>query len=319
MALTGPHTSFYTIPEVSSLWQYTINTYTQALGAPGNVSRCMDNKRTMKVLSLIPLLLATVSAQSDASTCRCTPQQKCWPSQSEWTSLNETIDGNLAAVRPIAAVCHEGPEQDAEACEEVTSLSTNSTWRATQPGALQWTNWETWPEHNESCYLDTDPSLPCEQGRVSLYSVKAKSAAHIQAGVRFAKQHNLRLAIKNSGHDFLGRSSAPESLQIFTNGMRGIHIVEDFVPAGANASHGQAVTMDAGTSLQEMYAALREKNKIAVGGASHTVGVAGGYIQGGGHSFLGPWKGMASDNALEFTVVTAAVRTPLYCVFYTKD
>lgn len=262
----------------------------------------------MKLLSLVPLILVAVSTRPDESNCRCTPQQKCWPSPSEWSSLNDTIDGNLAVVRPLAAVCHAGSEQDATACKKVTSLWTNSTWRAAQPGAVQWTNWEAWPARNESCYVDTAPSSPCGQGRVSLYSVQAKSAAHIQAGVRFARQHNLRLAIKNSGHDFLGRSAAPESLQILTSGMSGVRAVEDFVPAGANVSHGQAATMDAGTSLQDMYAALRENKKLVVGGSSHTVGVSGGYIQGGGHSFLGPWKGMASDNALEYTVVTATVR-----------
>ncbi|OJJ84461.1 uncharacterized protein ASPGLDRAFT_1491631 [Aspergillus glaucus CBS 516.65] len=55
-----------------------------------------------------------------------------------------------------------------------------------------------------------------------------------------------------------------------------------------------------------MYAALRERNKVVVAGSAHTVGPTGGYIQGGGHSFLGTWKGMASDNALEFSIVTAA-------------
>ena len=262
----------------------------------------------MKLPSLIQLLLVSVSAQQpQVSTCRCMPQQQCWPSPSEWTSLNDTIEGNLAAVRPLAAVCHAGSEEDAAACREVSSQWTNSTYRAGQPGAVQWANWEAWPAHNQTCYVDTAPSIPCGQGRVSLYSVQAKSAAHIQAGVRFARQHNLRLAVKNSGHDFLGRSAAPESLQILTSGMSGVHLVDDFVPAGANVSHGQVATMDAGTSLQDMYAALREEKKLVVGGSSHTVGIAGGYIQGGGHSFLGPWQGMASDNVLEYTVVTATV------------
>jgi hypothetical protein len=44
-----------------------------------------------------------------------------------------------------------------------------------------------------------------------------------------------------------------------------------------------------------------------VAGFSSTVGAAGGYIQGGGHSILGPWKGLASDHALQFSVVTADV------------
>lgn len=188
----------------------------------------------------------------------------------------------------------------------------NSPWRAAQPGAVQWTNWEARPEGNESCYLDTAPESRCSQGRISLYSVQAKSAAHIEAAVQFAKQHNLRLAIKNSGHDFMGRSAAPESLRILTNAMKIIHIIDDFVFTGENISEGQAATLDAGVFLQEMYASLRERNKVVVGGSSHTVGQRRVIFQGGGHSFLGTWKGMASDNALEFSIVTAAVSSFLY-------
>jgi FAD/FMN-containing dehydrogenase len=151
--------------------------------------------------------------------------------------------------------------------------------------------------------------MPCKQGRISLYSAVVQNARHIQEAVRFAKRHNIRLAIKNSGHDFLGRSAAPNSLQILTNRMKGLQLVDDFVPKGApkHKGEGPAVTLDAGISLQEMYAALGKRNRTVVGGSAHTVGPTGGYIQGGGHSFLSPWKGMASDNALEFSVVTAAV------------
>lgn len=35
-----------------------------------------------------------------------------------------------------------------------------------------------------------------------------------------------------------------------------------------------------------------------------TVGFAGGYIQGGGHSVLSSLYGMAADQALEFEVIT---------------
>ncbi|KAF7179305.1 hypothetical protein CNMCM7691_008238 [Aspergillus felis] len=78
-------------------------------------------------------------------------------------------------------------------------------------------NWAAWPELNESCYIETAAYMPCQQGRISLYSAVVQNARHIQEAVRFAKQHNIRLAIKNSGHDFHGRSAAPNPLQILTN------------------------------------------------------------------------------------------------------
>ncbi|KAH3009360.1 hypothetical protein KXV73_007410 [Aspergillus fumigatus] len=253
--------------------------------------------------ALLSLTFAALALASSNSSCRCRPHEPCWPSPQEWNALNSSVDGNLFAVRPVAAPCHEG---DSEACDLVTKQWYNSTWRAAQPGAVQWENWDSWLEHNQTCSI-INPQGPCGQGRVSLYSVVAEKASHIQEAVRFAKRHNLRLAIKNSGHDFLGRSTAPESLQILTNGMKDIHFSDNFRPSGApsNISEGSAITIGAGVSLQELYPAAGKKGKTVVAGLSHTVGAAGGYIQGGGHSFLGPWKGMSTDNVLEYIVVAA--------------
>ncbi|KAF7114935.1 hypothetical protein CNMCM5793_000705 [Aspergillus hiratsukae] len=260
----------------------------------------------MENLFLIVFFAAVAIAAPDWRRCRCQPHQPCWPSPQQWNALNRSIDGNLVAVQPVAAPCHINP--NSTACQEVTAQWSNSVWRAAQPGAVQWENWGAWAEHNESCCLETAAYMPCRQGRISLYSAVVQSARHIQEAVRFAKRNNIRLAIKNSGHDFHGRSVAPNSLQILTNRMKGIQFVDDFVPKGApkHKGEGPAVTLDAGVSLQEMYAALGKQNRTVVGGSAHTVGPTGGYIQGGGHSLLGPWKGMASDNALEFSVVTAA-------------
>ncbi|KAJ5721823.1 uncharacterized protein N7483_009757 [Penicillium malachiteum] len=143
--------------------------------------------------------------------------------------------------------------------------------------------------------------------RISLYSAKVQNASDIQHVVRFASAHDLRLVIKNTGHDFLGRSTAPESLQILTHSMKQIELLDDFLPKGApkNMSEGPAVHLAAGVQLPELYAAVGCHNRTVIAGSCHSVGAAGGYIQGGGHSPFGAWKGLASDNALEFEVVTA--------------
>lgn len=263
----------------------------------------------LKQLLLTSLLFALCLAHATHSHCRCRPHERCWPSHQEWNHLNSSVHGNLVAVRPVAAACHK-PDFSKQECDAVAASWNDSIWRAAEPGAVQWVNWESWPEHNQRCYLGTSPDIPCGQGRISLYSVLAKSASHIQHAVRFAKERNIRLAIKNSGHDFLGRSTAPESLQILTSQMKGIQFVDNFVPAGArkHKGEGSAVTIEAGVALKELYTAVAAKQRIIVAGSSYTVGAAGGYIQGGGHSPLGAWKGLASDNALEFQVVTANVR-----------
>lgn len=176
---------------------------------------------------------------------------------------------------------------------------------------MQWSNWETWPEKDEQCYIETPQSTPCKQGRIPLLSVKVKEAKHIQEAVKFAAKHNLKLVIKNSGHDFIGRSSAPNSLQIFTHDMKEISIVDEFVPTvpvnTGTPPSTKAVKLGAGVQLHEMYSYLGSKGVMVVAGTANTVGITGGYIQGGGHSLLGWLHGMASDNALEFEVVLADV------------
>ena len=182
-------------------------------------------------------------------------------------------------------------------------------------GALQWENWEAWPEQNQQCYVESPRSIPCGQGRVSLYSAEVETAAHVQATVNFAVSHNIKIAIKNSGHDFLGRSSAPFSLQILTYKMKNISVINSFVPSvpsGMKIPDGiKAVTLAAGVQEHDLYEYLTTQNAIIVVGSANTVGAVGGYIQGGGHSLMGWVAGMASDNALEFEIVTADVSLPL--------
>lgn len=177
------------------------------------------------------------------------------------------------------------------------------------PGAVDQINFETSSVTNETCYIDTPRASPCGQGSVPVYGVAATAPEDIQKAVDFGRTHNLRLTIKNTGHDFLGRSIARGSLQIWTHNMKSITWLDDFRPEGCNwRERGQpAVTIGAGVQLKQLYSAAASKGRTLVAGLANTVGAAGGYIQGGGHSPLGPWKGMASDNALQFQVVTADV------------
>jgi FAD/FMN-containing dehydrogenase len=117
-----------------------------------------------------------------------------------------------------------------------------------------------------------------------------------QAGVNFARKHNLRLSVKASGHDLLGRSTAKSSLLIHTHKLQSIAFTDNFRVGYAN--HGSAVTVESGVGLSALYNASKEVDKIYVGGSAATVVAAGGYVQGGGHSPLSPLLGLCSDNTL---------------------
>ena len=62
--------------------------------------------------------------------------------------------------------------------------------------------------------------------------------------------------------------------------------------------------MGAGVQAFEAYAAADQHGLAVVGGECPTVGLAGGYTQGGGHSALSSMYGLAADQTLEWEVFT---------------
>nr|ATW01299.1 EasE [Claviceps gigantea] len=258
-------------------------------------------------LAGVALAWSVVLRQSDP--CRCRPWENCWPSKAQWTVLNDSIQGSVARIRPVASVCH-GAEYDAAACADLANLVVDSGWRASNPRTLQDWVWESGSTAEESCFYTTSPEnlrqSDCHQGRVPLYSAVVESASDIQSCVKFARHHRLRLVIKNTGHDCAGRSGAPHSFQIHTGLLKNISVHENFVPRGSNTGHGPAVTLGAGVLQGEVYTHGAKNGFTIVGGECPTVGAVGGFLQGGGvssiHSFS---RGLAADNVLEYQVVTS--------------
>lgn len=78
-----------------------------------------------------------------------------------------------------------------------------------------WANSSCYPSNAGTC-ADT-----CEQGVVPTHVIKATKVSDIQAGVKFARKHNLRLIVRNTGHDFMGRSVGmfPMPLAIYDLGI----------------------------------------------------------------------------------------------------
>ncbi|KAL9087508.1 MAG: hypothetical protein Q9165_006619 [Trypethelium subeluteriae] len=68
---------------------------------------------------------------------------------------------------------------------------------------------------------------------------------------------------------------------------------------------GPAMKVGAGMIAGDVYEIAAKAEYRLVGGECGSVGFAGGYSQGGGHSILNTEYGMAADNVLEWEVVTA--------------
>lgn len=111
--------------------------------------------------------------------------------------------------------------------------------------------------------------------------------------------------MKNTGHDYIGRSIAPGALSIWTHHLNGILIHEDeFTLDGCDVTiEGPVVTVGAGAQMWDVYSATDAVNQTIVGGGGKSVGI-GGYITGGGHSILSPRYGLAADQVLQMEMVT---------------
>jgi FAD/FMN-containing dehydrogenase len=134
--------------------------------------------------------------------------------------------------------------------------------------------------------------------------IRATTVKQIQVGVNFASNTNIRLVVKNTGHEFSGRSGGAGSLSIWTHQLNSIQHIPDFKD-DVMQYHGPAFRGGSGVLARDIYRAADEKGSVVVGGEGQDVGILGGYIHGGGHSPLSSVYGLAADQVLEMKVIIA--------------
>jgi FAD/FMN-containing dehydrogenase len=142
----------------------------------------------------------------------------------------------------------------------------------------------------------------CTQGGYSEYAVKISNVAQIQLAVNLARTQNLRLVVRNTGHDYNGRSVGKGALSIWTHGLKEIKYVQNYKSSTYN---GPIFKLGAGVQGFELYQAADKYGVSAIAGICPTVGVAGGYSTGGGHSPLMQLFGVGSDQVVALEVVLA--------------
>ncbi|KAG0238336.1 hypothetical protein BGW42_005569 [Actinomortierella wolfii] len=238
-------------------------------------------------------------------SCRCLPTQPCWPPPETWQSFNEALGGRLFPTTPPARECHF-PFYNRAKCRQIRKRYFDDSWRDGQPGAMMYTQWERY--NNKGCLGTFGVSgQSCQQGAIPLYTVNATSVAHIQETLKFAAKHNLRLVIKNTGHDLLGRSIAPNSLSLWVHHRKKIEVFDAFIPEGApDGTRGEpAVMVESGVQFRDLMKVMEAHKRTVVYGSSPSVGVAGGFCTGGGNGVLSRLYGLCVDNVLQYKVVTA--------------
>ncbi|KAJ5375636.1 FAD-binding type 2 [Penicillium concentricum] len=240
--------------------------------------------------------LVALAVPAIASDCHCLPGDSCWPAPSAWTSLNHTVGGRLVATVPIGTPCH-APNYDAAACSAL-----KADWNKPEPHLDSSSSVMQTYFANQTCDPFTAKSKPCLLGNYVKYAVNVSSSDQVVAAVNFARNNNIRFVIRNTGHDYLGRSTGAGALSVWTHHLNDIEYKDWSSPT----YQGPAFKVAAGVVGYQILEAASAKGLVVVTGECPTVGLAGGYTQGGGHSALSTKFGLGADNTLEFEVVTAA-------------
>ncbi|CAG8959569.1 hypothetical protein HYFRA_00001470 [Hymenoscyphus fraxineus] len=238
------------------------------------------------------------SLPSPGPQCKTALSSEEWPSEVQWANLNRSISGHLIKTTPPGAVCHPGQASfNTTACISVQAGWKIASWHTNNPVSSLQNNW-----NNDTCL--PDPTAPCSGDGYPIYVVNATSPEDVKEGIEFAGKHKIRLIVKGTGHDYLGRSSAPNSLSIWTHNLRGLVFHEGFQPKKCGISiDGHAITAGAGTQMLELDEQAHLRNLTIVSGGGGSVGV-GGYLTGGGHAALSSTYGMAAEQVLEMEIVT---------------
>ncbi|KAF8176027.1 FAD-binding domain-containing protein [Pholiota molesta] len=231
----------------------------------------------------------------------------------DWDALNATVSGRLYRGVPYAKACFstfngESMTVDDEACSVMQKEYFDVHLpRSYQFGGFACTQFEMCMATGDNCHLDwLNPSNPaafapsqeCKQGSVAPFYIDVRDKDDVLAAYEFSKKENVTLTIKNTGHDFKGRSSGPDTLSLW------IDHETNFVAEGCNVEGQPALTFGAGTQFHDIQQFTVEHDLQFVGGSDQSVGAAGGWAQGGGHSPLSPNYGMGADRTLQYKIVT---------------
>ncbi|CAK7224531.1 hypothetical protein SBRCBS47491_005583 [Sporothrix bragantina] len=254
--------------------------------------------------------------RANTTTCKVYPDDPAWPTDSRWQALNQAVQGRLTKFVPPGAVCYptygNASTANADACTAVKANWTNANWiaavvdrdcsvdQSAQTFSGFWSN--------DSCSAGASDNAcgakTCTQGLSPAMIVTANNQFDVQVSVNFARIQNLRLVIRNTGHDYLGRSTGFGSLTLNTHKLNNIQFLKSYTGPGNYT--GGAVKVGAGVLFRDLYPAAKAEGVDIVGAESLTVGIAGGYVQGGGHSPLSGLYGLAADNVLAFDAILAS-------------
>lgn len=191
--------------------------------------------------------------------CRYDPSHPKWPSAKAWKKLRTQLSSQEALLTPLpqASVCYGDTKNDA-LCTQLTSSWTNPNTHIDDPTEIlsplyQGLTCQPPPIYN---------SGNCTQGGSPAYVLKAQTVSDIQSGVNFVRNDWLRLVVKNTGHDFAGKSTGYGAISIWTHALKDMQYFDNYVDE--SGYHGSAIKAGAGVQTSELYKFASQKSVMVV-------------------------------------------------------
>ncbi|KAK3361893.1 hypothetical protein B0T24DRAFT_690417 [Lasiosphaeria ovina] len=240
--------------------------------------------------------LHAAQPNNDTPSCRAWPGSQDWPSDAEWKQLNITLGGALLRPVPVGSVCYQGEAYNAGTCRYLVQQAGRTHFWIDDPLSVL----TQWPQGN-TCPAVLNAKGNCTRGGSPEYVVNAASVKDVQVAVNFARNKNVRLVIKNTGHDFGGRSTGAGSLSIWVHNLKSFEFVPEYA---SDVYTGPAVRVGAGVESWELFNHMADHNITVVSPGGSTVGAVGGWLASGGHGILTSKYGLGADQALALNIVT---------------
>jgi len=223
------------------------------------------------------ILLATPMLSSAGDLDRCSAADSCFD-KLPWSELESRVE--------VEDIQQDFPEADVDA--------NDSLWMTSQPRYTFHTG------------MSGSPTIA---GWANVNSTSAK-VVHLRStddaihALQFVSKNKVAVAVRGTGHDWFGRSSASGTLLLWTHHLNETHWHDAFAPSGCNESVNGAVTLGAGVQFWQLYQEADEHRRIAIGGTCATVGHVG-FSTAGGYGDFSRMYGSGASNLVEAEVVLA--------------
>ncbi|RPA98388.1 hypothetical protein L873DRAFT_1844272 [Choiromyces venosus 120613-1] len=145
--------------------------------------------------------------------CKVQPEDASWPAASKLQLLEGVVTPGSFS-KPPPAVCYVGDFYNEAECARVVGSWYSSDFHAT--------------------------SGACTQGTYPVYVVSARTACNVQTSVNLLRNPSLRLVVKNTGHDFAGKSSGKGALSVRTHLLNEMAFIEEYDEGGEGGYSGPA-------------------------------------------------------------------------------